>query len=179
MIKQFVYPIGFPTTVIDPTVETLAGNRTWNHVTDGALGRFDCDSSNRDLTLDDAAAAKGAIYQFANEGDAGSLVVKNPGGSIITTLRPRETGMVYSAGSQWVALPRAPKIFVSAEQTGTGSSQNVAHGLGVTPFAVFAGFTELPADLTSGADIAQGTHTSTNTVFTVTSGIKFQVLAFG
>ena len=67
--------------------------------------------------------------------------------------------------------------FISTETTGTGSAQNVAHGLGVIPSAVLVSFTELPADLAAGADIAEGTHTTTNIVLTVTSGVKFKVLA--
>ena len=69
--------------------------------------------------------------------------------------------------------------FVSAETTATGSAQNVAHGLGVAPSKVLVSFTELPADLAAGADIAEGTHTTTNVVLTVApSGAKFKVLAF-
>jgi predicted RecA/RadA family phage recombinase len=66
-------------------------------------------------------------------------------------------------------------IFSSTEQTGTGSSQNVAHGLSATPSVVQISVTEDPAG--SGFDVAQGVHTSTNVVVTVTSGVKFTVLA--
>lgn len=77
----------------------------------------------------------------------------------------------------WVR-PSAPAyIFVSTEQTGTGSAQNVAHGLGVIPNQVLVSFTELPAGLAGGADVAEGSHTTTNVVLTVTNGLKFKVLA--
>lgn len=66
-------------------------------------------------------------------------------------------------------------IFRSTEQTGTGSSQNVAHGLGATPTAVLISVSEDPAG--TGFDVAYGTHDSTNVVCTVTSGVKFHVLA--
>lgn len=67
-------------------------------------------------------------------------------------------------------------LFMSTEQTGTGSPQNVAHGLGAAPSVVFVSFTEFNGD--DGAhDIAEGTHTATNIVLTVTSGAKFKVLA--
>jgi len=69
-------------------------------------------------------------------------------------------------------------VFVSTEQTGTGSAQNVAHGLGVVPSAVLVAPTELAADLAAGYDCAEGTHTSTNVVVTVTTGAKFKVLAW-
>jgi hypothetical protein len=70
-------------------------------------------------------------------------------------------------------------IFVSAETTGTGSAQNVAHGLGVIPNKVIIAVTELPdAAAETGFDVAEGSHTSTNVVLTVTNTVKFKVLAF-
>jgi hypothetical protein len=69
--------------------------------------------------------------------------------------------------------------FVSTEQTGTGSSQNVAHGLTGTPAAVLISVTELPdAAAETGFDVAEGAHDGTNVVVTVTSGVKFKVLAW-
>lgn len=74
-----------------------------------------------------------------------------------------------------VTAAKAP-VFVSSEQTGTGASQNVAHGLGATPTLVLIAVTEDPAG--TGFDVAEGTHTSTNVVVTVTSGVKYKVLAW-
>jgi hypothetical protein len=71
---------------------------------------------------------------------------------------------------------RKPTIFVSAVQTGTGSAQNIAHGLGVVPRLVFITVTESPstyAQLTT----TEGTHTNTNVVVTVASGWKYKVIA--
>jgi len=68
--------------------------------------------------------------------------------------------------------------FVSAETTGTGSAQNVAHPFGTAPSKVVVMPTELAADLAAGYDAAQGTHTATNIVLTVTSGAKFVVVAW-
>lgn len=73
------------------------------------------------------------------------------------------------------ALLATASFFRSTEQTGTGSSQDVAHGLGTTPTAVLASFSELDGN---AADMAYGTHDATNCKFTVTSGAKFFVLAF-
>jgi hypothetical protein len=71
------------------------------------------------------------------------------------------------------------KVFFSAETTGTGSSQNVAHGLGATPTGVLVVPTEHPGTPDTGAfDIAEGTHTSTNVVVTVTLNVKFKVFAW-
>lgn len=69
--------------------------------------------------------------------------------------------------------------FVSAETTATGSAQNVAHGLGVAPTAVVVVPTEHPGTPDTGAfDVAEGTHTTTNVVLTVTANVKFKVVAF-
>lgn len=77
-----------------------------------------------------------------------------------------------------VTKAKAP-VFVSTEQTATGSSQNVAHGLAATPAAVLVVPTEHPGTPDTGAfDIAEGTHTSTNVVVTVTANVKFKVFAW-
>lgn len=67
-------------------------------------------------------------------------------------------------------------IFKSTEQTGTGSAQNVAHGLGTTPSLVWVTVTEDPGG--TGFDVTEGSHGSTNCVVTVTTGVKYKVLAF-
>lgn len=86
-----------------------------------------------------------------------------------------------------LVMPAALKVtgkFASAEQTGTGSAQNVAHGLGVAPSAVLISITDPGIETSGAADgakravITEGTHTTTNVVVTVTSGAKFKVLAF-
>lgn len=81
------------------------------------------------------------------------------------------TGALTGAATSLAAAGR----FVSAETTGTGSAQNVAHGLGVVPSVVLVAPTEYSG--TGAFDIAEGTHTTTNVVLTVTSGLKFKVLA--
>jgi hypothetical protein len=87
------------------------------------------------------------------------------------------TGNVTGNASGTAGALASGSTFTSTEQTGTGSSQNVAHGLGAVPRIVWWSLSELPADLAAGADVAPGTHTSTNAVFTVTSGVKFFVFA--
>lgn len=69
----------------------------------------------------------------------------------------------------------ASNVFLSGEQTGTGSAQNVAHGFGATPvlaFVILTGHSGGPVTIT------YGTHTSTNVVVTVSSGETFRVVAF-
>ena len=66
-------------------------------------------------------------------------------------------------------------VFVSTEQTGTGSNQNIAHGAARVPALVVA----IGTTLTGGAyAILYGTHDATNIVVNCTNNEKFQVLAF-
>jgi len=67
--------------------------------------------------------------------------------------------------------------FVSAEQTGTGSAQNVAHGLGFVPSRVFVTYTDLTPATAGSVNVTYGSHTSTNVVVTVTASKKFLVVA--
>lgn len=67
--------------------------------------------------------------------------------------------------------------FVSSEQTGTGSAQNVAHGLGFVPSRVFVTFSDLTPATVGSAVVTMGSHTSTNVVVTVTASKKFYVVA--
>lgn len=70
-------------------------------------------------------------------------------------------------------------VFVSAEQTATGSAQNVAHGLGVAPAGVLVVPTLHPGTPDTGAfTITEGTHTTTNVVVTMTVNCKFKVFAW-
>lgn len=76
--------------------------------------------------------------------------------------------------------PAAVKVngkFGSTVQTGTGASQNIAHGLGVVPSLVLASIYDsngvaLPFVMSEGA------HDATNLKMTVTSGVKFKIIAF-
>lgn len=67
--------------------------------------------------------------------------------------------------------------FKSSEQTGTGSAQNVAHGLPGTPSQVIVYPTDTSPATVGSYAMTEGTHTSTNVVVTVTSGKKFKVFA--
>ncbi len=79
--------------------------------------------------------------------------------------------------SQMAASVLRSKLFISTEQTGTGSAQNIAHGLGVVPTYVFAAPTDTSPTTAGVYTVTEGSHTSTNVVVTVTSGKKFKVLA--
>ncbi len=70
-------------------------------------------------------------------------------------------------------------IFVSTEQTGTGSTQNIAHGLARAPSVVFIAPTDTSPATVGQYTVTEGTHDATNVIVTVTSGKKFKVLAWG
>jgi hypothetical protein len=95
---------------------------------------------------------------------AGSVVAAKLGAGAVTAA---------ALGSGAVTFVKA-LCSVSAEQTGTGASQNVAHGLTGTPALVLA----VSTDVTSGFVVTYGAHDGTNSVLTVTSGAKFKVLAW-
>jgi hypothetical protein len=69
-------------------------------------------------------------------------------------------------------------VFVSTEQTGTGSAQNVAHGLAAVPAGVLIVPTDTAPATVGVYTAVEGTHTTTNVVVTVTSGKKFKVFAW-
>ena len=109
---------------------------------------------------------------------SGAASEAEPNGSVYL----RTNGdVVGRRGGAWEVLlsgGRASRVtapFKSTEQTGNGSPQNVAHGLGVVPSLVIV----VPSNLTGGAYVVtEGTHTSTNVVVTVTSGEKYLVVAY-
>ena len=71
------------------------------------------------------------------------------------------------------------RIFLSAEQTGSGDEQSVAHGLGVVPSLVGIFATGDARGAWATFSITEGTHTSTYVKATVTTNIKYRILAFG
>lgn len=126
--------------------------------------------AGHDVALDLSAAATG-------ESD---IVI---GDNLASALEVREAANVYlrcvtTNGSEAVTIGKplsASCLFASTEQTGTGGAQNIAHGLSATPTRVLIGVTEDPAG--TGFDVAEGAHDATNVVVTVTTGVKFKVLA--
>jgi hypothetical protein len=61
------------------------------------------------------------------------------------------------------------------EITGDGTAQSTAHGLGVTPTKVLVSVTDNTAD--SQWTITEGSHTSTNVIVTIDTGVKYKILA--
>jgi hypothetical protein len=71
------------------------------------------------------------------------------------------------------------RFFVSTEQTGNGSAQNVAHGLGVVPDKVLVVPTDTSPATTGAYTLTLGAHDATNVVATVTTGKKYMAFAIG
>ena len=71
------------------------------------------------------------------------------------------------------ALLATAAMFTSTEQTGTGSSQNVAHGFGAAPSMWWA----VPTDTTAGWVVSAASQDATNISITVTTGAKFRIYA--
>lgn len=133
------------------------------------LANVSADWSGGDLIIKDASG--NTIFQV----DGTNRKVVFPSGSVLDV--DAATTVISLADDSVTAAKAA--IFVSAETTGTGSAQNVAHGLGVVPAAILVVPTEHPGTPDTGAfDIAEGTHTTTNVVLTVTANVKFKVFAW-
>jgi len=81
-------------------------------------------------------------------------------------------------GSQPNVISQVLERFISAEQTGTGGAQSIAHGLGVVPSKVMIFPSDLSPAVTGVFTVTEGAHDATNVIVTVTSGKKFKVLAY-
>jgi len=73
--------------------------------------------------------------------------------------------------------PSKQKQFLSAVQTGNGSQQSIAHGLGAVPTGVLVSC----VDNSGSSNVftaTEGVHTASNLLVTVTTGAKYKVLAW-
>lgn len=95
----------------------------------------------------------------------------------VTAMSDANLTKVLYVDAQWQAQAQQQRIFVSTVQTGTGSAQNVAHGLGVIPTSVFIAPVDLSPATTGLITVVEGTHTITNVVVTVTTSKTFKVIA--
>ena len=69
-------------------------------------------------------------------------------------------------------------FFVSVVTTGTGSSADIAHGLGQTPDLVLAALVSLTEGDAAGThEIVYGTHDAVNLKFTAPTTVKYIAIA--
>ena len=116
-------------------------------------------------------------YTTAQDPDVPDNAENLMGEAAISDLAVTEAKL--AAGAVTVAKS---SVFASAEQTGTGASQNVAHGLAGTPALVLV----VPTAGHDGANgpgdlfptILEGAHDATNVVVTVDDAAKFKVFAW-
>ena len=120
----------------------------------------------------------GATGVQGTQGDTGTQGVAGATGTQGTqgdTGLTGETGVQGDTGIKGTTGVGSPTTFVSTEQTGTGSSQDIAHGLGVTPTKVLVSVTDNTASSTF--TVTEGAHDSTDVKITLTTGVKYKVLA--
>lgn len=75
------------------------------------------------------------------------------------------------------ALSKAGGKFQSTIQTGSGSEQSIAHGLGSVPTLVLLSIYDTNGVALPHA-MSEGTHDATNLKVTVTNNVKYKVVAF-
>jgi hypothetical protein len=120
---------------------------------------------------------------------AGALVATDASGNAVTaTTGNKILGRALQAGAQGDIIPvliqqksmaaPGPTFFKSAVLTGTGASQNVAHGLGNVPTGVLVSVYDNSGASADPFTVTEGVHTSTNVVLTVTANTKFKVIAW-
>lgn len=114
------------------------------------------------ISLTDNTAAALDISEAAN---VYMRFVTTNGSESVTIGKPVLFGGGLAPGSK----------FTSTEQTGTGSAQNVAHGLGTTPSLVWWAVSDSGA--TGIYTLVPGAHDATNCKFTVTAGVKYYAFA--
>lgn len=135
--------------------------------------------TKRDLSLGIIKNIKAAVNNALNGVlAAGSVSASELASNSVTTAKITDANVTTAKLAAGGVTAAKAAVFCSTEQTGTGSAQNVAHGLGVVPSVVMIAPTELAADLAAGYGCAEGTHTTTNVVVTVTTGAKFKVFAW-
>jgi predicted RecA/RadA family phage recombinase len=131
------------------------------------------------VRLNGTARPNGSVADDAVDTDAianGAVTAAKLGSDSVTTVKILDANVTTAKLADDAVTAAKALIFQSTEQTGTGSAQNIAHGLGATPVVCYAVVTEDPAG--SGFDVAAGAHDGTNAVFTVSTGVKYIVIAW-
>lgn len=128
-------------------------------------------------TINEATAAAGVTIDGVLLKD-NSVTVGSAGSVVTDTISEKTAAAGVTVDNCLIkdgraALLATAALFISTEQTGTGSSQNVAHGFGSAPSMWWV----VPTDTTAGWVVSAGSSDATNVSITVTSGAKFRVYA--
>lgn len=110
--------------------------------------------------------------------DPGTVIESDVADGAVTAAKLASSAVTTAKIASESVTVAKMKVFKSAEQTGTGAAQNVAHGLGVVPGLVMVYPTDTSVTTAGVYVVSEGTHTTTNVVVTATSGKKFVVVAF-
>lgn len=128
----------------------------------------------------DAVLMTGVHFVTSTAGKGRAIVRLNlpnlPDGSIGAAQLADDAVTTDKIADEAVTIAKL-SVFKSTEQTGTGSAQNIAHGLGVAPGLVIIVPSDTSVAIAGVYVVTEGTHTSTNVVVTVTSGKKFFAIA--
>jgi predicted RecA/RadA family phage recombinase len=155
-------------------------------VASGVVGQFAL-TGVIDLAKDTSTFADGDnVYWDNSAKKATSTALANTRIGAAALVQPDATSALGGASGDatvrvrlnGTASPAAGGRFKSTELTGTGSSQNVAHGLGVVPSLVIFYPSDTAPSTLGSYTLTEGVHTSTNLLVTVTSGKKFFAVAF-
>jgi predicted RecA/RadA family phage recombinase len=132
------------------------------------------------VRLNGTARPSGSVADDAVDTDAianGAVTAAKLGSDSVTTVKILDANVTTAKiADSGVTFAKAA-MFVSTEQTGDGTEQSVAHGLGAVPAAVLIVPTDTAPATAGDYTSAQGTHTSTNVLVTVTNGKKYVVWA--
>ena len=134
----------------------------------------------RKLTVWTSGAESAVATSPTVTSGSGAPSASEPNGSVYLRTNGASANTRYlRIGGAWVSVGASvlpsTSVFLSTEQIGSGSAQNVAHGFGTVPALAFA----IPSDHSGGPfAITYGTHTTTNVVVTVTNNEKYRVVAF-
>lgn len=152
-------------------------------ITSGAKGEFQVEGMF-DLAKDTSTFATGDPVYWDNTNKVATSTAQSNWliGAADITVYETTQALGGSSGDATVRVrlngTMARAFFKSSEQTGTGSAQNVAHGLAQTPSLVIIFPTDLSPATTGSVVVTEGTHDATNVVVTVTTSKKFKVVAF-
>lgn len=137
----------------------------------------------QEITIRPANASRAITLRDVSVSSASADGIYTPAQKSVVLTQTNDFAVLKRGATHWTLIAYKTqaadlgsarlKYFKSTEQTGTGSSQDIAHGLGATPALTWYSVT----DAGSTYVLTEGTHDGTNLKVTVTSGKKFKAYA--